>query len=55
MSEPRATALLFVECQRGVVGDLSVLPALAQAAQPALAAMARLAAGRGVPGCRSST
>ncbi|MFZ0252093.1 MAG: isochorismatase family protein [Acidimicrobiales bacterium] len=45
MSEPRATALLFVECQRGVVGDLSVLPALAQAAQPALAAMARLAAG----------
>jgi nicotinamidase-related amidase len=49
MSEPRATALLFVECQRGVIGDLSVLPALAAAAQPALAAMARLAAGaRGV-------
>jgi nicotinamidase-related amidase len=34
-----------VECQRGVVGDLSVLPALAEAARPALAAMARLAAG----------
>ena len=45
MSEPRSTALLFVECQRGVIGDLSVLPALAEAAQPALAAMARLAAG----------
>ena len=45
MAEPRTTALLFVECQRGVVGDLSVLPALAEAAQPALAAMARLAAG----------
>jgi nicotinamidase-related amidase len=45
MSEPGTTALLFVECQRGVVGDLSVLPALAEAAQPALAAMARLAAG----------
>ena len=45
MSEPRTTALLFVECQRGVIGDLSVLPALAEAAQPALAAMARLAAG----------
>jgi nicotinamidase-related amidase len=49
MSEPRTTALLFVECQRGVIGDLSVLPALAEAAQPALAAMTRLAAGaRGV-------
>jgi nicotinamidase-related amidase len=45
MSEPRTTAVLFVECQRGVIGDLSVLPALAEAAQPALAAMARLAAG----------
>jgi nicotinamidase-related amidase len=45
MSEPRTTALLFVECQRGVIGDLSVLPALAEAAQPALGAMARLATG----------
>jgi nicotinamidase-related amidase len=45
MSEHGTTALLFVECQRGVIGDLSVLPALAEAAQPALAAMARLAAG----------
>jgi nicotinamidase-related amidase len=44
MSEPRATAL-FVECQRGVIGDLSVLPALAAAAQPAVGAMARLATG----------
>ena len=49
MSNPRTTALLFVECQRGVIGDLSVLPALAEAAQPALGSMARLAAGaRGV-------
>ena len=45
MSRPRTTALLFVECQRGVIGDLSVLPALAEAAQPAIAAMARLAGG----------
>jgi nicotinamidase-related amidase len=45
VSDPRATAVLFVECQRGVVGDLSVLPALAEAARPALAAMGRLAAG----------
>ena len=34
-----------MECQRGVIGDLSVLPALAAAAQPAVAAMARLADG----------
>jgi nicotinamidase-related amidase len=45
MSGPRTTALLFVECQRGVIGDLSVLPALAVAAQPALAAMGLLAGG----------
>jgi nicotinamidase-related amidase len=45
MGTPRTTALLFVECQRGVIGDLSVLPALAAAAQPALATMARLATG----------
>ena len=45
MPEPRTTALLFVECQRGVIGDLSVLPALAEAAMPALAAMGRLATG----------
>jgi len=37
--------VVFVECQRGVVGDLSVLPALAEAAQPALRTMGRLAAG----------
>jgi len=45
MGRPRITALLLIECQRGVVGDLSVLPALAEAARPALAAMGRLAAG----------
>ena len=45
MSNPDRTAVLFIECQRGVVGDLSVLPALASAAGPALAEMGRLAAG----------
>ena len=45
MTARERTALLFVECQRGVVGDLSVLPALAESARPALAAMGRLAAG----------
>ncbi len=44
-SDPDRTALLFVECQRGVIGDLSVLPALAGAARPAVEAMGRLAAG----------
>jgi nicotinamidase-related amidase len=52
MSEPRTTALLFVECQRGVIGDLSVLPALAEAARPALAAMARLATGARTAGAQ---
>jgi nicotinamidase-related amidase len=45
MSDPRRCAVLFVECQRGVIGDLSVLPALASEAQPARQAMGRLAAG----------
>lgn len=45
MASPERTAVLFVECQRGVVGDLSVLPALAAAARPALTAMGRLAKG----------
>ena len=52
MSGPRTTALLFVECQRGVIGDLSVLPALAEAARPALAAMARLATGARTAGAQ---
>lgn len=50
MSDPRESAVLFVECQRGVIGDLSVLPALAEAAQPAREAMGRLAAGARVAG-----
>jgi nicotinamidase-related amidase len=52
VSDPDKTALLFVECQRGVIGDLSVLPALAEAARPALAAMGRLAAGARAAGVR---
>jgi nicotinamidase-related amidase len=45
VTELQKTAVLFVECQRGVVGDFSVLPALAESAQPVLATMGRLAAG----------
>lgn len=52
MSDPRKSAVLFVECQRGVIGDLSVLPALAEAAQPARQAMGRLARGARAAGAR---
>jgi nicotinamidase-related amidase len=45
MATPHETALLFVECQRGVVGDLSMLPMLAELAAPTLPTMGRLAAG----------
>jgi nicotinamidase-related amidase len=41
-----------VECQRGVIGDLSVLPALAADAQPAREAMGRLATGARTAGAR---
>ena len=52
MSGPDKTALVFIECQRGVIGDLSVLPALAESARPALATMGRLAAGARGAGSR---
>jgi nicotinamidase-related amidase len=52
VSDPRQSAVLFVECQRGVIGDLSVLPALAEEAGPARAAMGRLAAGARAAGAR---
>jgi nicotinamidase-related amidase len=52
MSDPSRGAVLFIECQRGVIGDLSVLPALAEEAQPARAAMGRLATGARSAGAR---
>jgi nicotinamidase-related amidase len=45
MTAPDRTALLLIECQRGVIGDLSFLPALADAARSAIPNLARLAAG----------
>jgi nicotinamidase-related amidase len=45
MTEPDRTALLLVECQRGVIGDLSILPALAEAARPTIGNIARLTDG----------
>jgi nicotinamidase-related amidase len=52
MSDPHKGAVLFIECQRGVIGDLTVLPALAEEAQPARAAMGRLATGARAAGAR---
>jgi nicotinamidase-related amidase len=45
MATPEETALLFIECQRGVVGDHSMLPMLAELAAPMLPTMGKLAAG----------
>jgi nicotinamidase-related amidase len=41
---PARTALVTQECQRGVIGDLALLPALADAARPIVPNVARLAA-----------
>jgi nicotinamidase-related amidase len=41
--EPRHTAIVMNECQRGVVGDLSSLAMLAEAAAPAMENLGRLA------------
>lgn len=49
---PQRTAVLFIECQNGLLGDGAVLPALAEAARPAVAAMARLARGARAAGAR---
>ena len=42
--EPAHTALVANECQRGVIGDRSLLPELARAAAPVVPNVARLAA-----------
>jgi nicotinamidase-related amidase len=42
---PSSTAVLFIECQIGIIGPESVLPELAAAAAPILPALGRLAAG----------
>lgn len=42
---PSTTALLLIECQNGIIGPDSVLPALAAAAAPIVPALGRLAHG----------
>ena len=49
---PAHTALVANECQRGVVGDLSVLPEMAKAAAPMIPNVARLAAAARHAGAR---
>jgi nicotinamidase-related amidase len=44
-SDPGSTALLFVECQNGLLGEQSIMRTIAEAARPAVASMGRLAAG----------
>jgi nicotinamidase-related amidase len=46
------TAVLFVECQNGLLGAHSVMKALAEGARPQIAAMARLAEGARAAGVR---
>jgi nicotinamidase-related amidase len=49
---PSHTVLVTQECQRGVIGNLSVLPALAEAAKELIPNVARLAAAARTAGVR---
>lgn len=49
---PERTAVLFIECQNGLLGDGAILPDLAGDARPAVGAMARLARGARAAGAR---
>jgi nicotinamidase-related amidase len=51
-SAPATTAVLFVECQNGLLGEQSVMRALADGARPQIAAMGRLARGARAAGAR---
>jgi nicotinamidase-related amidase len=50
--DPASTAVVFVECQNGLLGEGSVLPAIAEAARPCLPTMGRLASGARAAGAR---
>jgi nicotinamidase-related amidase len=49
---PTTTAVLFVECQNGLLGPESVMRAIGDAAQPAIADMGRLARGARAAGAQ---
>jgi nicotinamidase-related amidase len=50
--DPGSTAVLFIECQNGLLGEASVLPMIAQAARSSLPGMGRLAAGARAAGAQ---
>ena len=54
---PEHTVVLTQECQKGVIGDLSLLPALAESAQATgmIANVGRIVARAGPPGAGSCT
>lgn len=51
-THPATTAVLFVECQNGLLGPDSVMRSIGEAAQPAIAGMARLAMGARAAGAQ---
>ncbi len=57
VADPSHSAVLTMEIQRGVIGDLTAFPQLADAAARVgvVANTARLLRGRGPTGCPSST
>ena len=50
--EPASTAVLFIECQNGLLGEASPLRAVARAARASVPHMARLASGARAAGAR---
>jgi nicotinamidase-related amidase len=52
LSDPKTTAVLFVECQNGLLGDESIMKTIARAAAPQKEAMGRLARGARAAGAR---
>jgi nicotinamidase-related amidase len=52
LSDPKSTAVLFVECQNGLLGDESIMKTIARAAEPQKVAMGRLARGARAAGAR---
>jgi nicotinamidase-related amidase len=51
-SDPASTAVLYVECQNGLLGELSVMRSIAKAARPVVPAMGRLARGARAAGAQ---
>jgi nicotinamidase-related amidase len=52
LSDPKTTAVLFVECQNGLLGDESIMKTIARSAAPQKVAMGRLARGARAAGAR---